>query len=143
MRSGERGPTGDHGQAGQDGREGRRGEAGPRGPAGGTSQGERGERGKQGGPTPALRLRLLILYVVVVSILAVVLFSSQHFQSETAHNCATNRQNTINFNSFIDRLVVSYSKSRVLTEKEKAQRTEFFNAAKGTVPTCPPGGLWP
>lgn len=147
----ERGATGDHGQAGQDGREGRRGEVGPRGPAGATGlagAGERGARGRQGGSTPALRLRMLVLYVVMIGLVAFVAFMYQRgeverkqFEKAVIDNCNDNRENTINFNAFIDTLINSYQSSPVLTKKEIAERVEFFKAAKGTVPSCPPGDL--
>jgi hypothetical protein len=148
--SNERGPTGDHGQAGQDGREGRRGETGERGPAGVVvdgKQGERGQRGRAGGSTPGLRMRMLILYLVTITLLVWVGVSQvrseqdrRHFQRAVVANCLANRQNTVAFNRFIDTLTTSYNKSRVLTAKEKAERIAFFDAAKGKVPTCPPSG---
>ena len=144
----ERGATGDHGQAGQDGRDGRQGEVGPRGPAGASGQGERGARGRQGGGSLALRLRMLTLYVVMVGLLAVVGYMYQRgeverkrFEEAVVANCIANRDNTMAFNDFIDTLIATYQTSRVLTEKEKAQRAEFFEAAKGVVPECPPGDL--
>lgn len=128
LKDAERGPTGDHGQPG-----------------------ERGERGRQGlpgapgGSTPVLRLRMLVLYVTTIALLVAVGWMYQRgeadralFEKVVVVNCFDNRANTINFNEFIDTLIATYEKSDLLTPKEVRERTVFFEAAKGGVPSCPP-----
>lgn len=112
-------------------------------------QGKQGLRGPRGRPgtasTPVLRVRMLTLYVVMVVLLAGFAYVYQRaesdrrsFERKIVANCISNRDNTVRFNAFIDRLVDTYQTSRVLTEAEKEQRTKFFAAAKGRVPECPP-----
>jgi hypothetical protein len=141
----ERGRTGDHGQAGADGRDGRQGEAGPRGPAGEVSQGERGERGKAGGGTPALRLRMLVLYVVLVLVLAAVLVmyrrnedARRHFERAIIVNCEQTAHNQRNFNEAMDVIIERLKKATTATPEQRAEGIKLYGRLKSPVPTCPP-----
>lgn len=105
------------------------------------------------------RRRQLALYVVGLLVLAYIstLTVRTHVQTErmqhaqvayerdrarferlSVMNCQANRENTIAFNSFIDKVVTIYFTSPVLSSTQRKARGEFLATGKQTVPNCPP-----
>lgn len=95
------------------------------------------------------RRRLLVVYVVVVTILVVTVSTFQligtqredarrAFQQQITNVCYTTRENTLNLNAAVDQLVESVQTSKTLSAAEKAERIRFYQRVRGEVPTCPP-----
>lgn len=93
--------------------------------------------------------RLLLIYLFVVLLIVITTSYLGHnqrqanldrreFEYAASKNCLANRQNTVNFNAFIDKLIASYRQSKLLTPQEKEERSRLFTGAKLEVPDCPP-----
>jgi hypothetical protein len=95
------------------------------------------------------RQRLLVLYVVGVSVLLITIgtfqvigaqreASNRAFQRQITGVCYTTRENALNLNSAVDQLTVAVQTSRVLTDAEKQQRIRLYEQIRSRVPECPP-----
>ena len=89
----------------------------------------------------ATRIRLLVVYALLIGLLAYVTTISvetQHGQKELIAQCHAAQDNARNFNALVDRIVHTYETSPVLTPSQRKTRVAFFAGAKQTVPQCPP-----
>lgn len=95
------------------------------------------------------RRRLFVLYIVGITILLVVVGavqsynvqrerSRQVFQMQITNVCYTTRNNVINQNAVIEKLIAAVQASSQYSEPEKTLRVQSYRALKGEVPTCPP-----
>jgi len=87
------------------------------------------------------RIRLLVVYALLVGVLAYVTTISvetKRGQRELVAQCYAAQSNARSFNALVDRIVHTYSTSPVLSASQRRARVAFFAGAKQTVPQCPP-----
>jgi hypothetical protein len=95
------------------------------------------------------RQRLLVLYVVGVTVLLITVgtfqvigsqreASNRAFQRQITGVCYTTQENAVNLNSAVDQLITAVQTSRTLTATEKQQRILFYRQIRSKVPACPP-----
>ena len=92
--------------------------------------------------------RLLVLFLCFVAALVWIGFQQERLDRQQARlneqsrtliaNCYANRDNTIGFNSFIDKIVATYATSPVLDAEQRKSRIALMAGAKQHVPNCPP-----
>ena len=85
--------------------------------------------------------RLLILFLCFVAALAWLGIQQERGnkqQHQLVVSCFANRDNTIAFNSFIDKIQATYATSPVLNADQRKSRIALLAGAKQQVPNCPP-----